>query len=382
MIFNFLVGLHLTIGSFSSLFILFVSALLFRSYFKVKIQSTLIFAIGTIFIAIWAVMSTFYPIAASENIADIMYIIGVISSYIGLGSIFIFLELIRAEEINVFRLFLLSAFFGAIAFLLINRIPEPFGFEMPYRENFGYYAAAQLPFLVVQLAFILTVAIEFTLTTVEMIKKSDMSKRRRQSIILLIGSSIAFYGAIVALVIVELVFVPSLVLLVTAVGFFITAFSFLMDPYVAYFLPYDVSLLVVVNRAGIPIFSHHFSQIEIDEELFSGAVKAITTLMQETLKTKEGVEFVKIGNVRLVIELKEQTSAFLITNKESPVLQQALAMFLEQFILKYKNTEHSLQEGFVVADNFVQAEGLVRQYLGFLKGSLQAQQPNAPTKNE
>ncbi|MHA1684856.1 MAG: hypothetical protein ACTSYD_00460 [Candidatus Heimdallarchaeaceae archaeon] len=370
--FSLLLSIHLIIGSFSSLFIIFVSILLFRSYSRIKIQSTGVFALGTIFLAVWAIMSTFYPIASTKNIADIMYIIGVIASYLGMFSIFLFLELIRSESINPIRLFVLSAFFGAICFLLINKIPEPIGFSMPLKKDFGYYAAAQLPFLVVQVGFILTVAVEFTITTIEMIKKSDIHKRRTQSIILLIGSSVAFYGAMVALVVVELIFVPSLVLLMTAIGFFITAFSFLMDPYVAYFLPYDVSLLVVVNRAGIPVFSHHFSEIEIDEELFSGAVKAITTLMQETLKTEEGVQFVRIGNVKLVIELKEQISAFVITNRESGVLKEALASFLERFVAEYKQ-KTALKEGFVVAEEFRKADELVRQYLGFLRGSSRIQ---------
>jgi len=314
-------------------------------------------------------MSTFYPIAPSESIADILYIIGVISSYIGIFGIFLFVEIIRSEEINALRLFFLSALFGAINFLLINKIPAPIGFAMPLKENFGFYAKAQTPFLVVQVAFILTVAVEFTLTTIEMLRKSDTKKRHNQSLILLIGSSVAFYGAMVALVVVELVFVPSLVLLMTAIGFFITAFSFLMDPYVAYFLPYDVSLLVVVNRAGVPIYSHRFTEIEIDEELFSGAVKAITTLMQETLKTKEGVQFVRIGSFKLVIELKEQISAFMITNRESKILKQALASFLERFIQEFKSKKPSMDDGFVVSSDFQEAEKLVQHHLGFLKGS-------------
>ncbi len=362
-----LLVLHFIIGLFSASMMVLAGSFLIRSFAKNKIQATFIFAGSLILGGVWAICSTIYPAMVTAESANIVYIVGVVASYLMMALIFIFIEMIKHDKVRPLPTFIYGGLFGAISFLLIAQVGPPIGFDMPIKAEFGYYAAAQVPFLILQLLFLLTVAIAFTRTVISMVRVADDPKRRLQTISLLVGSSVGFYGAILALVVVEIVFVPSLVLLVTAIGLSLVAMSFGRDPDIAYLLPYDVSILVVLGSSGTPLYTHRFTQIQLNEILFSGAISAISSLMKESLETRESIKLVEMESRSLVINIRKHVTAFVITNKSGAVLQTGLAGFLDAFALKFKDVlvpgEYPQQEAFASADE------LVIRYLGFLRGS-------------
>lgn len=359
--------LHFGIGFTSTAIMLIAGFFLLRSYAKIKMKASLFLAFSTIAGGVWAFGSTIYPAMPTSSFASTIYIIAVIASYVMFSLIFVFVEYVKGDKIGSFRMYINGALFGAITFLLIARIGAPIGFDMPLRADFGFYAAAQVPFLILQLVFFLHVGIEFTKMGLEMLRYADTKKRKRQTVILLIGSTIAFYGSLAALIMVEIIFIPSIVLLVAAIGVSLLAISFGMDPKVAYFLPYDVSILVVLDESGKPLFTYRFSGIEMDEILFSGAISAITSLMKESLKTKESIKLVEMESRRLVLDLRERVSAFVITNRSGQVLQAGLSAFMDAFQEEFK-TQLEKEEICDISE-FYGSKMLVQQYLGFLQGS-------------
>ncbi len=358
--------IHFIIGFLSSAMMALSAFFLFRSYTRIRMKASLILALGVVNMTIWAVCSTIYPSIPDVYIASLLYIIAVIASYATISLVFVFGELIKQDKVRPLRSYINGALVGAIVFLLVMRLGPPLGFEIPFVTGFGYYAAAQLPFLVIQLLLILNVAFGFTATTLQMKRAADTTRRRRQTVTLLVGSSIAFYGAIVALVVVEIIFVPSTVLLVTAIGFSMMAISFGRDPEVAYFLPYDVSILVVLGESGMPLFTHHFSKIELNEIMFSGAISAISLLMKESLKSREAIKMIQMESRTLVMDLRSNIGAFVITNRGGPILQAGVSAFLTAFSDQFSNK--FIGQQVIDLNVFAPAVDLVRKYLGFLRG--------------
>ncbi len=357
---------HFIIGFLSSAMMALAGYFLLRSYARIRMKASLFLALGIISGTIWAICSTVYPSMLDVDLATLLYIIGVIASYSMVSLVFVFVELINRDNVRSSQSYFNGALVGAIVFLLVMRLGPPLGFEMPFVTGFGYYARAQLPFLIIQLLVILNVAFGFTTTVLQMRRAADTTNRHRQTQTLLVGSSIAFYGAIIALVLVEVVFIPSTVLLVTAIGFSIVAISFGRDPEVAYFLPYDVSILVVLSDSGIPLFTHRFSKIELNEVMFSGAISAISLLMKESLKSREAIKMIQMENHSLVLDLRANIGAFVITNRGGPVLQTGVSAFLTAFSDRFseKLQSHQIND----LNVFIPADELVRKYLGFLRG--------------
>ncbi len=287
--------IHFIIGRFASFGMLYSAGILIRSYLRNRLQISIYLALANIFLAIWAINSTIYPSVQDIDLACNIYEIGVISSYLGIYSVFVFVERAKKGSVSVTKSLIYGMLLGAIAFLLLARVPPPNGYIMNSIPDFGYYAAAQVPFLILQLVFMLSVAIMFTHMVYEILKHAG-EQHRKQAILLLIGSIIAFYGAIIAIVLVEMFFVPSMILLVVAIGIFIIAIAFTKDPRIAYKLPYDVTLLGILDQSGVPIYTHKFKDVDINESVFTGALSTITTLMKHALGTKESIDLVEAGD--------------------------------------------------------------------------------------
>jgi len=352
--------IHFIIGGFASLGMLYSAGILLKSYMGNKLRISIYLAIANISLAVWAVHSTLYPSVSDLDTACIMYEIGVIASYFGMFMVFVFVERAKKGSVSVSKSFVYGTLFGAISFLLLARVPPPNGFAMNTIPDFGYYAAAQVPFIILQLIFMLSVAIQFTKMTYEMFRHSDV-KNKQQPLLLLIGSFIAFYGAMIAIVMVEIFFVPSMILLVVAIGVFIIAISFTKDPRVAYILPYDVVLLGILDETGVPIYTHKFMSVDINESVFTGALSAITTLMKHALGTKESIDLVEAGEYKIILELREKIGGYIITNRGGKILRDGLTNILDNIekIITEEKDEKTFEN---------ETNALVKKYLGFLRG--------------
>ncbi|MHA2245204.1 MAG: MFS transporter [Candidatus Hodarchaeales archaeon] len=105
--------------------------------------------------------------------------------------------------------------------------------------------------------------------------------------------------------------------------------------------PLDFTLLLVIEEGGLPIFDYTFNkklETQIELPLLSGALKAVSSFMSETMKDKGDLNLVRHGNHFILTEIKDGISAAIFSNKQDPELQTTLREFLEQFCTKYEKT--------------------------------------------
>ncbi len=105
--------------------------------------------------------------------------------------------------------------------------------------------------------------------------------------------------------------------------------------------PLDFNLLLVIEEGGLPIFDYTFNKeldTAIELTLLSGALKAVSSFMSETMKDKGDLNLVRHGNHFILTEIKEGLSAAIFSNKQDPELHTALRDFLNKFHTRYAGT--------------------------------------------
>ena len=326
--------IHLIIGNLAILILILLSIAVFSKHRKDKILATLIFNLFFIGILVWAICSTYYPFMPNPRLAVLFYCIGVFCSYIGFFNLFLFSNLVRSGSINLKLAIFFSFLLGIILMLLIAG--ENLFYDMIFYKNFGYYGRAFLFFLIIQFAFILPVGILFINACYQMVRKSKVKKQKLQTRLTFIGSLIGIPGAIVALVLVEIIFIPSLVLLVSSIGLLIFALGYLQNTQLAYLVPYQCHRIIILKKTGITCYAKNFEQEQkINDILISGAISAISSIMESALGFKSELKEIKLLNAVMILDLREDFSGILIANKFSVVLKDALKSFDDQFQEKF-----------------------------------------------
>jgi hypothetical protein len=322
--------LHLIIGNIAVFILILLSVAVLSKYRKDKVLATLIFNLFFIGILIWAICSTYYPFMPNERLAVMFYCIGVFCSYVGFFNLFLFSNLVKSGSISLKLAIYFSFLLGIILMLLIGG--ENLFYSMNFYEHFGFYGQAFFFFLIIQFAFILPVGILFINSCFQMVRKSKIKKQRFQTKLMFIGSLIGIPGAIVSLVLVEVIFIPSLVLLVTSIGLLVFAFGYLQNTQLAYLVPYQCYRLIILKKSGLTCYAKNFEEKQnIDDILISGAISAISSIMESALGFKSELKEIKLTNAVMILDLREDFSGILIANKFSVVLKNALRSFGDQF---------------------------------------------------
>jgi hypothetical protein len=326
--------LHLIIGNIAVIILIVLSIAVLSKYRKDKVLVTLIFNLVFINILIWAICSTYYPFMPNVRFAVLLYCIGVFCSYVGFFNLFLFSNLVKSGSISLKLAIYFSFLLGIILMLLIGG--ENLFYEMNFYKNFGFYGKAFPFFLVIQFAFILPVGILFINACFQMVRKSKIKRQKIQTKLIFISSIIAIPGAIIALVIVEVVFIPSLVLLVSSIGLLILALGYLQNTQLAYLVPFQCYRLIVLKKSGLTCYAKNFEEEQkIDDILISGAISAISSIMESALGFKSELKEIKLMNAVMILDLREDFSGILIANKFSVVLKNALKSFGDQFQEKF-----------------------------------------------
>jgi len=104
--------------------------------------------------------------------------------------------------------------------------------------------------------------------------------------------------------------------------------------------PLDFSLLLVMEEGGLPIFDYSFQErldVSIELTLLSGALTAVSSFMNETMKEKGVLNLVRHGNHFILTDKNKNTgiSAAIFSNKQDPELHRTLKEFLEKFCMTY-----------------------------------------------
>ncbi len=120
--------------------------------------------------------------------------------------------------------------------------------------------------------------------------------------------------------------------------------------------------LIVVNYAGLPIFSYNFLGVEhsIDDTLISGGITAVSSLFGESLGVSSGIDSISLEGIEMMMENYDKFAVILFTERISGFLKKAIIEFGSNFDTKYS---HLIDDG-VDVSSFTGTEILVEQAFG------------------
>lgn len=108
------------------------------------------------------------------------------------------------------------------------------------------------------------------------------------------------------------------------------------------FPPLEFFLLLIIDRAGIPVFNYDFRRgkaLQVDLPLISGALSAVGSFMLEATGEKDArLNLVRHGTHFILTDSNEiGLSAAIFANKNDIELQRLLKKFLDVFVQKFKD---------------------------------------------
>ncbi len=135
---------------------------------------------------------------------------------------------------------------------------------------------------------------------------------------------------------------------------------------VAFLQPQRIHKLIVVNYAGLPIFSYSFLDVghSIDDSLITGGITAVSSLLGESLGVSSGIESISLESIEMMMENYDKFAVILFTERVSSFLKKAVCEFGSNFDTKYS---HLVSDG-VDISSFVGTETLVEQAFGLEAG--------------
>ncbi len=128
-----------------------------------------------------------------------------------------------------------------------------------------------------------------------------------------------------------------------------------------------IEKLMVVNEAGLPLFSYDFDHIikktGVHDELLTSGVFALLSFFSEMIETKR-INKIQFQDKIIAIAYQDSFLAILIADDISNFLWNALHSFSRMFTLKYGVNE--LQDISIVTKSvFDDAENLIKLAFGF-----------------
>ncbi|MDD1777961.1 MAG: hypothetical protein LUQ65_07300 [Candidatus Helarchaeota archaeon] len=352
---------YLISGIFALMIILIAGVILVRSFFKSKNRVLLYFIAFFLLGVAWIIGSTLYPIL-ELNLSEVIFVLAVSSVYIGFFSLFLFLELISSDKINLLR----TVFFASLVCISIFEVIISMGkgVLLEYIPNFGYYATSDIIALLLQAILLLGIIIEFIVVSYKVLKVANTKAEKYQAMYLMIGAIICIMGAMITPVLRFFIDFRGFLLLFASIGAAFSGIGLSKNPDVVFVLPFKVQNLLVINASGICLFSEKFYETSgIDDVLVSGMISAITSFMNETFGAKSQLREIIFGDMHVLLDLRKKIGVILVSDASSQVLKDALSKFTDYF----ESTFSEVPEPIDVTKFSSAAEG-VRKFFKFLPG--------------
>jgi hypothetical protein len=161
-------------------------------------------------------------------------------------------------------------------------------------------------------------------------------------------------------------FFPGIANLSIAVGMIITSITLLAKPQLAFVLPFEAYRIMVVDTAaGMAIFKHEFDSTEekFSENIFSGVIKAISTLFDQTIN-KGKIREINMEDATLILNSNAESplATVLIANKSSPSLLTAFSAFTDRLLLDMLK-DYSYSQNL---DKYKFIDKLISSYFSFI----------------
>ncbi|MBD3405400.1 MAG: hypothetical protein GF411_04575 [Candidatus Lokiarchaeota archaeon] len=152
---------------------------------------------------------------------------------------------------------------------------------------------------------------------------------------------------------------PQEILLI--IGGFLLWQAYARSRRIAFLQPQRVYKLIVVNNAGLPVYSFDFieSSKQIDESLISGGISAVSSMLGEVLGATD-IQSISFESHKMMIRTFTKFSVVLFAERESAFLLKAIDDFGSQFEVQFGD---KIQDG-VQPDHFDGTKNLVLRSFG------------------
>jgi hypothetical protein len=312
-----------------------------------------------LFSASWLAQAVFWYLDSAAHLfySPILMKIAFIPQSIGVPCMFIFIELIKKENVNPIKMIILALI--ETIFLMFLFLPG----AMEVRSGYGVHFIGPTRFF--QIIWLIYYVFFYFSWSYQTFKKAPQELKHLVTLLL--------YGSILFSVVTTIFYaMGTLITFLNPVGFImhgigalITIIVILKDPAIINILPFKAyRLLVFETGKGITLFKHDWAEITaIEENVFSMLLQATRNVLNEILNKGE-VRKIDMDKAILLIQhdIKFPIVSVLVTSKSSKSLRYSLKKFHDQFILKYSSDFNNFQD----VERFQEANILVEKVFEFV----------------
>jgi len=158
--------------------------------------------------------------------------------------------------------------------------------------------------------------------------------------------------------------IPAIHSIIFAIMMSITSVPYALKPELGFVLPFRIQKLTIIEaKSGLPLFSYAWtkSDIIIDEQLFSGMLQGIGSILSESLQ-KGNIREVHLDKAILLVREQYPIFCVLLGTKSTRSLRYALSSFTKQFYSEYSPYFDKFQQ----TDSFTTATNLVEDLFAFV----------------
>lgn len=345
--------------------ILVLSAFLAAILFTIGGVITFIIAIKRkrplvlLFSVSWIIQAIFWYLdsAAHFYYSVSLMRIAFIPQCIGVPCMFIFIELIKKENVNPIKMIALALI--ETVFLLLLFMPG----AMEAIPGYGIHFIG--PTRYVQIIWLGYYVFFYLSWSYQTFKKAPPVLKRLVSYLLF--GSVLFSVGMTALYALGTFYRLSnpLGFLTHSIGALITILVLLKEPSIIYILPFKAYRLTVFEtREGVTLIKHDWAELRsIDENVFSMLIQATRSVLNEIINKGE-VRKIDLDKAVLMVQhdVKYPIVSVLVTSKSCKSLQYGLKAFHEQFISNYVSNLANLKD----PTQFKGAEVLIEKIFDFI----------------
>jgi hypothetical protein len=335
--------------------ILFTFGVIITIIIAIKRKKPLVFLFSTS----WLIQAIFWYLdsAAHLHYSISLMRIAFIPQFIGVPCMFIFIELIKKENVNPIKMIALALI--ETVFLMLLFMPGAMEVIPGYGVHFlGLARYIQIIWLAYYVFFYLS-------WSYQTYRKAPQELKRLVTY-LLIGSLLfsmvttAFYalGTIIRMA-------NPLGFIIHGIGALITIIVLLKEPSIIYILPFKAYRLTVFEtQEGVTLLKHDWAELRsIDENVFSMLIQATRSVLNEIINKGE-VRKIDLDKAVLMVQhdAKFPVVSVLVTSKSCKSLQYGLRVFHAQFVSNYASNLENLKN----STQFKEAEELVEKIFDFI----------------
>ncbi len=182
---------------------------------------------------------------------------------------------------------------------------------------------------------------------------------KKEALILFLGICLALPASLIVYIFfyLEPIFIVYADIMM-GLGILIFIIAIIKEPKLLYILPFTIYRLVVKDREGYPIYDHDWTELNIDEDIFTGFLNAVQ-LMSEELMNIGGLLDINLEEGILILNESKSITVGLVASKSSKLLRESVLNFTQDFEKKF---ERELKKSVKDMSQYESAFELIEKY--------------------